>query len=249
MTIKEYKEKELNKDLKPVHITFVIDRSGSMSSIASDVEGGVNSFIKDQSQLPGECKVTVWEFAKNGILAVNKTIDAKSVKTAIYDNFKPSGSTPLYDAIGKAILDTDQRDKEEKQIFVIMTDGHENSSREFTKDKIADLIKDREEKGWIFTYLAANQDAFAVGGGMGFNAVMDYKPDSIGTRTLYAANSQAVSNARSTWSRGGAVMSSNFYDPDAQLATTNEPKPIKWVDENDDVTKDENINCPMRTKR
>ncbi len=148
-------------------ITMVVDRSGSMASIRSDAEGGINSFVSQQQQEPGEALLTLvqfnttYDFIHSGIL----------IKQVPAYRLQPSGSTALLDAVGRAINETGSRlaAMEETQrpglvVFVIVTDGQENASREFHRGQIRQMIEHQQSVyRWQFTFLAANQDAFAEG--------------------------------------------------------------------------------------
>ena len=144
-------------------ITMVIDRSGSMQSIRTDAEGGINSFIEQQKQEPGETLLTLvqfdteYEFVHSGV----------PVKQIPAFTLVPRGSTALLDAVGRAINETGARlaataesQRPALVVFVIVTDGAENSSREFTRDQIRTLVEHQQSAyKWQFTFLAANQDA------------------------------------------------------------------------------------------
>ena len=147
-------------------ITLVVDRSGSMEQVQKDAQGGVNSFIKEQAKEPGEALLTLvqfdteYEFLHEGV-PISQVPEYKLV---------PRGMTALLDAVGRAINETGERLSKMKEqdrpglvIFVVMTDGLENSSKEFSKDLIKEMIKRQQEKyNWHFTFLGANQDAIAT---------------------------------------------------------------------------------------
>jgi hypothetical protein len=155
-------------------ITLVVDRSGSMASVREDAEGGVNTFIRQQAAEPGEALLTLvqfdteYEFVERG----------RPVKEVPPYVLQPRGMTALLDAVGRAIVETGQRlaaiDEANRPglvIFVVMTDGHENSSREFTKARIKEMIEHQQAKyNWQFTFLGANQDAFAEAAALGIGA-------------------------------------------------------------------------------
>lgn len=161
-------------DAKKSHVTLVLDRSGSMSSCKTDTEGGVNEFINEQKNQEGEVSVSILEFDTE-LDYVCENIPAKEVGKY---TLEPRGMTALLDAIGKAVNDTGKYlaglPEEQRPALVtimIVTDGHENSSREFNTKTIKDMIEHQQEKyNWQFSYLGANQDAFLVGGQLGFNA-------------------------------------------------------------------------------
>jgi hypothetical protein len=154
-------------------ITMVIDRSGSMHAIQSDAEGGINAFIQQQKQEQeaGETVLTLVQFNTTDEV-VHRGVPVLQVPTF---QLKPSGSTALLDAVGQALLDTGARLEaiEESHrpglvIFVIVTDGLENASRRFTREQIRGMIRHQQAAyRWQFTFLAANQDAFAEGESLG----------------------------------------------------------------------------------
>ncbi|MFO0217896.1 MAG: VWA domain-containing protein [Planctomycetota bacterium] len=152
-------------------ITLVVDRSGSMAAIREDAEGGVNTLIAEQAKQPGECLITLvqfdqkYEFVQRGI----------SARQCPPYKLGPRGMTALLDAVGRAINETGARlaalpesDRPGLVVFVISTDGHENSSREFTREQVKQMIAHQQTVyNWQFTFLAANAEAFAEAGGMG----------------------------------------------------------------------------------
>ncbi len=152
-------------------ITLVVDRSGSMQDIQADAQGGVNAFVEQQAQQPGEAYLTLvqfdteYEFVHQGI----------PIREVPEYQLVPRGMTALLDAVGRAINETgarlaamDEQDRPGLVVFVIMTDGLENSSREFTRNEIRRMIQDQQDKySWHFTFLGADQDAFAEAHQMG----------------------------------------------------------------------------------
>ena len=156
-------------------IVFVVDRSGSMESIASDMIGGFNQFIKKQKETDvGECRVSFNQF-DDIFEEVYKNVLLVDVKELTSETYVPRNSTALYDAIGRTInsigeelaaLPEDQRP--EKVIVVIITDGEENASQEFTSKIVSEKITHQTETyNWQFLYLGANQNAWDVGRGLG----------------------------------------------------------------------------------
>jgi len=163
----------MNKNL--TEIIFVLDKSGSMGMIREDTIGGFNTFIQDQKDLPGECIFTMATFNsqyhKNseGVLLEN-------VQALDNSSYRPGGGTALLDAIGKSINDVVSRhstlgdEVPGKVILVVLTDGEENSSTEFTNVKdIAKLVKKQEDAGWEIVFLGADIDAWGDGRSMGFS--------------------------------------------------------------------------------
>jgi Mg-chelatase subunit ChlD len=152
-------------------ITLVVDRSGSMQEIRSDAEGGVRAFIEKQAKEPGEALLTIVQFD------TEYEFVCKGIPIAQAPEFElvPRGSTALLDAIGRAMIETGQRleamaeqDRPGLVIFVVMTDGQENASTEFTSARIKEMTQLQQETyNWHFTFLGADQDSFAEAQQMG----------------------------------------------------------------------------------
>jgi len=186
-------------------IICVLDRSGSMNPLINDAIGGFNKFLEEQKALPGEAEMTVVLFDdKYDVIANGK--DIQKIEPLNNKTYVPRGMTALYDALGKTINEAGARfsnmpetEKPDKVICVILTDGAENSSHEFTREKIVEMTKLQQETyNWEFVYLGANQDAIAVGGSIGINVrnCVNYTADSRGTAGAYAVTSCRVSNHR-----------------------------------------------------
>jgi uncharacterized protein YegL len=187
-------------------ICLILDRSGSMAGRENDVIGGVNSFIEDQKKLPDPASVAFVRFDTGHIERFRPMQDLAKVEPLTRDDFQPRGGTPLLDAVGQTItaLDNDWKaEKPDRCIVVIVTDGEENASREYTKDKIQALIKARQDSNmWAFMYLGANVDAFAEAGSMGIMTANSagYTNTAAGVKRAYAATSDAVIKMRATGS-------------------------------------------------
>ncbi len=189
---------------QPTLIAFVLDRSGSMQSIRDATIAGFNEFRGEQEIQPGEAFVTLLQFDTEFEMIFDQ-VPIKEVPNLTRETFVPRGGTALFDAIGyliptieKQIADLQQKPK---VLFIIITDGGENSSKEITDvTKIRELIKAREQEGWEFAYIGANQDSFAAGGSMGISgqSTMNYAPTSAGTKAAYAAASGSVTRTRAT---------------------------------------------------
>jgi hypothetical protein len=158
-------------------IAYILDRSGSMQPMHEPAVAAFNAFVKAQLDVPGDARLTLIQFddAYEVPIAACPVQDVRELTAATYT---PRGMTALLDAIGRTIKDIDRRlvalpetEKPGKVILAIFTDGHENASREYTLKHISDLIRlYRDEKGWEFLFLAANQDAIASAGAMSMSA-------------------------------------------------------------------------------
>lgn len=201
---------------KVAHIAFLVDRSGSMESIRSDVIGGFNQFIRDQKALPGSCLITVHQFDSDAFDTLFDAKEVKLVREATMTDFTPRGATPLLDAVGRCISLMDHRvslHPNEKPVVVIITDGLENASREYRRDMIREQITSREVAGWVFTYLGANVDAFSEAARLGINRAntQNFVPDSRGTHAVYSSVSAAVGSTRTRMAAGQSVDATDFY--------------------------------------
>lgn len=156
-------------------LALVVDRSGSMESIASDVRGSVKQFIGDQKKESGRASLTVAQFDDKYELVY----DFKDIKEVDEEKFagaySPRGSTALLDAIGRTTLAMQSRldampeaERPKRVVMAVITDGYENASREFTIDKIKELIKEKEALGWDFMFMGATLDTIDVAKSMGF---------------------------------------------------------------------------------
>lgn len=176
-----------NEQIKQTEIIVVLDRSGSMGSISKSTVEGFNTFLNEQKNADGEAFMTLVQFDDR--YEVNyKSMPIKEVAELVNgETFIPRGSTGLYDAIGKTINEL-QTDRD--VVFVIITDGHENASREFKGEAIKKMIETLEaENKWKFLYLGANQDAITAGNAIGVKAAnsMSWNASADGiTNTFYS---------------------------------------------------------------
>lgn len=151
-------------------ITIVLDRSGSMESIRNDVIGGLNSFIDSQRTNDVPTRLTLNQF-DDVFETVYEGRDVLSIPKFSRENFVPRGSTALHDAMGKSIFQTGERLaklpeylRPNRVMMVIVTDGQENSSQYFTRDRVREMIDHQQSKySWVFMYIGANQDAITEG--------------------------------------------------------------------------------------
>jgi uncharacterized protein YegL len=187
-------------------IVCIIDRSGSMASIQDDAIGGFNTFLEAQKKEDGEASLTRVIFDDQyEIIDENKPLD--EVEPFTKETYVPRGMTALMDAVGKTITtvaerisNTPEDEKPEKVIFAILTDGAENSSREYDRNKIFEMIKSKKEtERWEFIFLAANQDAMLAGTSMGIDAgdTVSFAATGKGTKMAYDSMSLRTSSYRS----------------------------------------------------
>nr|WP_300090365.1 vWA domain-containing protein [Sedimentibacter sp.] len=186
-------------------MVFILDKSGSMSGLEQDTIGGFNSMLERQKKEEGEALVTTVLFDNNYDL-LHERMNIRNVDFLSSREYFVGGSTALLDAIGrtinrisKSISESSEQFRPGKVIFVIITDGMENSSREFTFRKIKDMIELKKSKyAWDFIFLGANIDAAETASNLGIDEerAANFCPDSEGTMLNYKVVSEAVSNFR-----------------------------------------------------
>jgi len=175
---------------------FLLDRSGSMESCWDDTIGGFNAFLNEQKADGGT--LTLIQFDHEYQMTCER-VKIDEVAVLSRETYQPRGSTALLDAIGRLIKDWKGASNPS---VVILTDGHENSSHNFTKAHIKDLIEQKTKDGWTFAYLGANQDAFAEAGSIGIapGCTMNYDTNRTpaAMRVLSAAMSSQASGQSQT---------------------------------------------------
>ena len=186
-------------------IVFILDKSGSMSGLESDTIGGYNSFLERQKKVEGEALVSTVLFSDYNKV-IHDRVELSKVEPLNDKQYTTDGCTALLDAIGGAIHHIGNvhkyardEDRPEKTIFVITTDGQENSSREYSYEKIKKMIEKQQEKyGWEFIFLGANIDAIGEAGKLGIasNRAVRYECDGVGTMINYDCISETVSLMR-----------------------------------------------------
>lgn len=190
-----------NQVTQETHIHFLLDRSGSMWDCVDDTIGGFNSFIQTQkTDNVGHCFLSFYQFDHEyQIIYLKKPIE--QVEMLNNNTFVPRGQTALIDAIGQTIcsVNASVSNTDDKNIIVvILTDGHENSSNEFSYSKIKNMINEKEKEGWKFIFLGANQDAISTACNIGINreSALTYAQTPAGVRGTFQSLSSAVTRSR-----------------------------------------------------
>ena len=190
-------------------IVFILDKSGSMAGLEKDTIGGFNALIEKQKQVDGEVTVTTVLFNHDYTL-LHDRINIKGIAPLTEAQYNVSGTTALLDAIGNSIKKmqeiqsvTLKEAHPDKIIFVITTDGEENSSTQYNVHVIKKLISKQKELGWEFMFLGANIDAIATASKLGLHAndAVDFIADSQGTKVIYEAVADQIISVRSTGKR------------------------------------------------
>lgn len=204
-------------------IIVLLDRSGSMDSIRADMIGGFATFITEQNAIEGRCDVSLYTFDTEH----ETEFEAKPIARVPPLNLRPRGGTALYDAVcmtvdkvGRRLHGAPDSKRPGKVVFVIITDGHENSSREFTgADVKKRLMCQTADFGWQFVFLGANIDAYDYGSRMGVQgqAIRGYEANAQGVGSMYSATSGAIGAYRK------GLRSSVSFEP--SLNYSEDPKP------------------------
>ncbi|OCZ54287.1 vWA domain-containing protein [Dehalobacter sp. TeCB1] len=186
-------------------LVFILDRSGSMSGLESDTIGGYNAMLEKQKKETGEVVITTVLFDDQYEL-LHDRINLRGIAPITDKEYFVRGSTALLDAIGKTInkvvnvqKHTAEDERAEHVMFVITTDGMENASREFSYEKVRQMIEHQKSKyAWEFIFLGANIDAIATAErfGIGKERAVNYNADSEGTLLNYEVINETVSNLR-----------------------------------------------------
>ena len=186
-------------------LVFILDRSGSMAGLESDTVGGFNAMIEKQRGVEGECYVSTVLFDSESEV-LHDRVKLSDVPKMTEDDYCVRGSTALIDAIGGAIHHIGNihkyarpEDIPEHTVFVITTDGMENSSRIYSADKVKRMIEEKKEKdSWEFLFIGANIDAVETAARYGISGdrAVNYNADKKGTRIMYETVARTVSSVR-----------------------------------------------------
>jgi len=210
---------------KATHIVVLLDRSGSMETIASDIIGGYNTFIKTQREAGADATVTLVQFdSEDSQETVYEGLPIAEVPSLSAKTFIPRGSTPLFDAMGKLVarireqraLDTRPTDEQPDVIFVTITDGEENDSTEFSLQQVRQLTGNCQSDGWTFVYLSAGLDAFGDAGDLGVNSgrARAFRASKAGADAMFGALSTNMTALRDKKRLGLDTRDDDFFDDD-----------------------------------
>lgn len=192
---------------EPTKLWFLLDRFGSMSGLTQDVIGGFNTFVEKQAEGPGGARLTLVQFdSQNPFEILHDAAPIAEVPPLTAEVYRPRGATPLLDAIGDLITYADRRiearsnDKHpaDDQLVVIFSDGLENASSRYNRAKEAELIGNRQESGWEFVFMGANQDSYLEAGRIGFSeaSISNFAATEKGTSAAFQSISRATTEYR-----------------------------------------------------
>lgn len=170
---------------------IILDESGSMSCIERQALNGLNETLqtirKAQEKYPEQEQfVSIVPFESGNIRLLRDKVSIKEVNDLRPEEYNPGGGTPLFDAIGFGINSIRKQVSEDDSVLVtIITDGEENCSREFSGKAIATIIDELKQKGWMFTYIGANQDAIRVAMTINISNALNFVQDDKGTSEMF----------------------------------------------------------------
>ena len=171
--------------MQKVHISIVLDRSGSMEAARSDAVNAVNGYLRQiRADKTMEARLSLVTFDSQSIDTIRDRVPVNACPELSIEEYEPRGSTPLLDAVGYSvgILDC-LSDKDERRIMAILTDGLENASREYTRAQLKDLLdRKQREDGWLVLYLGAGHDSWSQARQIGIAArnTADFSMSALG---------------------------------------------------------------------
>jgi len=188
------------------HITVLLDRTGSMASIRDDVIGGFNTFLAEQQAAPEPGTLTLVQFdSQDPYEVITDFAPLRGVAPLTVETYVPRATTPLYDALGRGILDLEARLaaipdalRPGRILYVVVTDGQENASGEFDRSRVSALIKAKRELGWEFIFLSADLAAFddAQSLGIGLNSSLLFGKHKRGNDVAWSLASGKIRERR-----------------------------------------------------
>jgi Mg-chelatase subunit ChlD len=198
------------------HIAVLLDRSGSMAAVKDETISGFNYFLKEQKAAGDNAAFTLVQFDSESTDVVHEARPVRDVPDLNGETYQPRGSTPLLDALGQTIKSTGrtlaaipETNRPDKVVFVVITDGEENASHQFTKSQVKEMINHQTEKyAWQFIYLGANQDAFAEAGAVGIAMANAANFTPAHMATAFAGTAANVAQYR----KSGRASSLNYSD-------------------------------------
>ena len=205
---------------KKTLVSFLLDETGSMEACRDTTISAFNEYVQSLKNDPdSKFRFTLVKFNSSHVTTVCNGVELKDVAELNHENYTPDATTPLYDAVAQIVSDTEKAVGENKVIVVILTDGQENASKEHTYQSVSEIIKRKQDEGWAFVFLGANQDAWVAAAQIGIPqacAATFSQQDMVGTvRTVYQATSSYAKGA----SRSSNVLE-HFTNDDGTIKTS-----------------------------
>jgi Mg-chelatase subunit ChlD len=210
---------------RPLYITLILDESGSMQSCKGAALAGFNHYLATLRRELAETRFTLTLFNAGKTEVRYRSVPVSAIHDLDVETYRPQAGTPLYDAIGRTLsLAKQEAPAAARKLCVILTDGEENASQEYSRQQVFELIKRYEQQGWAFLYLGADHDVWAAGDDLGIagdsrisfcRETVDHTFDQL---------SQATENFR----RGNELSAADtFISKETPLSGDQEP-PVRW---------------------
>lgn len=210
------------------HIVAILDKSGSMKVVQDDTIGGFNTFLDEQKKVPGEAILTLVQFSDK-CETLYTDVPLNHVAPLTRETYIPSGWTALNDSlartmneVGVKLASKREEERPEKVVVLIMTDGAENSSKEFGgfggRVKVGEMVKHQKEKySWEFCFIGANIDSFTTAGhyGIDIGSTINYVNNSTGSQNAFKSASRGMAATRTAQQYGGKVNS--FFENERNM--------------------------------
>jgi Mg-chelatase subunit ChlD len=194
---------------KKLYVSFVLDETGSMSSVHEQTVSGFNEYIQTLKDADNadDVRFTLLRFNSESMHEQYKGVKLSKIEGL--SDYRPRAVTPLYDAIGRTIksLEKTLNGKKRNALVVIQTDGQENDSKEYDREQIFKMIKEKTDKGWTFVFLGADQDAYEAGSRIG--VLVSNTLSYAGVDTRKTLNRAAVATAY--YADTGATQTEQFF--------------------------------------
>lgn len=207
------------------HYYVLLDRSGSMESMRTEVISGFNHLLAEQQANGKDARMTLVQFdSEDAHEVLTDSLPIDKVRKLSKRTFVPRSCTPLLDATGRIITKATERENERSKhgkraeaiTVVTITDGMENQSTEYGRKEILRLVKEREARGWTFVFLGAGLDAYGEAGAMGYDprSVQAWAPDGAGAGVAFRSLSAAMVRQRQDIREARPVDNLDFFDGD-----------------------------------
>ena len=171
--------------MKKLDVVFILDKSGSMSGSEENTISSFNEYLEKEKKNDFNTSITTLLFS-DSFHYLHKRVPVEKVHPLTHEEYYVGGCTALYDALGNGINYMDHSDTD-KVLFIIITDGYENASKEYSKSKIKRMIG--KHSRWEFIYIGADIDSYATGGEIGIRRdnIANYRKDKMGTKKMFSA--------------------------------------------------------------
>ena len=228
-----------------IYNLIILDESGSMSHLREQALSGANETLQTirtaQKDYPDDNQMVTFVTFDSGssrpdVRALIDNEKIENVKDIAPEQYQPWGSTPLYDAMGLSITALRNLVKEGDHVLVtVITDGYENSSRIFSAQMIKELVDGLSTKGWVFTYIGANQDSEQTAGGLGIHSTMDFKATVAGSAVMWdrmnSSRKEYYKNVRRSKTSGVEIEYEKDFFATKQALTRITPEQIDTLKE------------------